>query len=70
MRRLHFEPQRVAGPSRREFLLAGGAVVSTLSLARVRPTGPKQVSNERDKLREIMQRYGSELGNARYFDQE
>ena len=70
MKRSNYPVEEATGSSRREFLLAGGAVVTTLSLGRARATGPTQTSEEREKIREIMKRYGSELGHARHCGQE
>ena len=70
MKHLPYPVEKATDPSRREFLLAGGAVVTTLSLGRARATGPEKASEELEKIREIMNRYGSELGHARYFEQE
>jgi hypothetical protein len=69
MKRLPNTVEGATDPSRREFLLAGGAVVTTLSLGRAGATGPEKASEERARIREIMNRYGSELGQARYFEQ-
>ena len=55
-------------PSRREFLLVGGTVVTTLTLGRVQATPPSNVSEERERIRAIITGYGSELGNARYVE--
>jgi len=53
--------------SRRAFLMAGSAVITTLSLGETQPTRPRsQESSSRAKIREIMERYGSELGKARF----
>jgi len=53
--------------SRREFLMVGGAVMTTLSLGEARPTRPRsEQSSSRAKIQEIMERYGSELGKARF----
>jgi hypothetical protein len=68
MKRLRHTVEETTGPSRREFLLTGGAVVTTLSLGRSRATAPEKVSEEREKIREVMNRYGSELGHARYVE--
>jgi hypothetical protein len=70
MKRLPYPTEEAAGPSRREFLLAGGAVVTTLSLGQARARGRTRTSEEGEKIREIMRRYGSELGHARYRGQE
>jgi hypothetical protein len=58
----------VLHPSRREFLVAGGTVVTTLTLGRAQATTTPIVSEERERIRAIMKRYGSELGNARYIE--
>ena len=53
--------------SRRAFLMAGGAVITTLSLGEARPTRTRsQQLSSRTKIREIMERYGSEIGKARF----
>ena len=53
--------------SRRAFLMAGGAVITTLSLGDAQPTRPRsQESSSRAKIQEIMERHGSELGRARF----
>ena len=53
--------------SRRAFLMAGGAVITTLSLGEAQPAQPRsQQSSSRAKIREIMERYGSEIGKARF----
>lgn len=53
--------------TRREFLMAGGAVVTTLSFAVARPKlSRSELSSSQAKIREIMERYGGELGDARF----
>jgi hypothetical protein len=42
-------------------------MVTTLTLGRA-PAPRKTVSEEREKIRAIMKRYGSELGAARYIE--
>jgi hypothetical protein len=45
--------------------MAGGAVVTTLSLAEARPElSRSELSSSQVKIREIMERYGSELGDT------
>ncbi len=52
--------------SRRTFLLAGGAMVTGFSLAKVHPTSASAPEDpSRQRILEIMNRYGSELGKAR-----
>jgi hypothetical protein len=70
MKRTPSTVEEAARPSRREFLLAGGAVVTTLTLGRAQASAPINVSEELEKIRTIMKRYGSELGDARYVEQE
>lgn len=52
--------------SRRTFLLAGGAMVTGVALTKV---GPSSTDGQEDpsqrRIREIVNRYGSELGKAR-----
>lgn len=61
------EKSRGTGRTRREFLLTGGAVMTTLSLGKAQPKGPhSDPSSSRAKIQEIMERYGSELGRARF----
>jgi hypothetical protein len=51
--------------SRRGFLIAGGAVIAGLSLRNAQLSQPRdEESSSRVKVREIMERYGSELGRA------
>ena len=53
--------------TRREFLMAGGAAVTTMSLAEALPRlSRSKPSDSEAKIREIMDRYGSELGTARF----
>jgi hypothetical protein len=53
--------------TRREFLVAGGAVVTTLSLPEARPkVSRSELSSSQARIQEIMERYGSELGDARF----
>ena len=57
---------KVEPPSRRTFLLAGGAMVTGVALTKVAPSlidGHDDPSQKR--IRGIVNRYGSELGKAR-----
>lgn len=52
--------------SRRTFLLAGGAMVTGFALTKVHPSSPEgQDEPSQRRIREIVNRYGSELGKAR-----
>ena len=52
--------------SRRTFLLAGGGMVTGLSLVKVHPTSAKAPEDpSHRRILEIISRYGSELGKAR-----
>jgi hypothetical protein len=54
-------------PSRREFLIVGGTVLTGLSLGDAPiPERPCRQSESRVKIRKIMERYGSEFGNAQF----
>lgn len=70
MKQLLDRIEGTTGLSRREFLLVGGAVVTTFYPSRAGASGPKETPEERKKISEIMERYGSELGRARYVDWE
>jgi hypothetical protein len=53
--------------SRRAFLLSGGAVVTGLAVMRGRPSAAvPRPDRPSEKIRAIMNRYGSELGKARF----
>jgi hypothetical protein len=57
---------KVEPRSRRTFLLAGGAMVTGVALAKVHPSSTDgQDDPSQRKIREIVNRYGSELGKAR-----
>lgn len=68
MRRKPSLVEEIARPSRRDFLLVGGTVVTTLTLGRAQASPPGSISEEREKIRAILKRYGSELGDARYVE--
>jgi hypothetical protein len=70
MKRLLDQIETTTRSSRRRFLLAGAAVVTTLHTGRTGTSCPKETSEERDMIFEIMERYGSELGHARYVEGE
>jgi hypothetical protein len=68
MRRSDGPNEKKTLPSRRAFLLVGGAVVTTFSLPRVQEAQTVHGRPGEDsarRIREIMKKYGSELGSAR-----
>jgi hypothetical protein len=62
----HFEEdKRIPIPSRRTFLMTGSLVVASLHSGQALSKDHDSVQADEKKIREIMERYGSELGRAR-----
>ena len=59
------DDKRVPIPSRRTFLMTGSLVVASFHSGQALPKTHDSPRAEDKKLREIMERYGSELGRAR-----
>ncbi len=59
------DDKRVPIPSRRTFLMTGSLVVASLHSGQARSHTHESPRADEKKIREIMERYGSELGQAR-----